>query len=129
MKSRFIKEISDHLSAEFDHDGFNLKAGYVKSKSGKPRASQPNAIRYEYYGSNGNGNGNGNGSRKKSYNFENDDKFPDVRKGVHVTHNTYGKGTVLSTDGRGLDKRAEIYFDDVGLKKIILKYAKMTIQE
>jgi DNA helicase-2/ATP-dependent DNA helicase PcrA len=131
MKSRFIKEISEHISEAFEYDGLNLKSGYVKPKSGKPRASQPNAIRYEYYGSNGNGNGSSNGSssRKKSYNFENDDKFPDVRKGVHVTHSTYGKGTVLSTDGRGLDKRAEIYFDDVGLKKIILKYAKMTIQE
>ena len=123
MKSRFIKEISEHISSDFEHDGLNLKSGYVKSK-GKPKSSsQPSAIRYEYYGSNGNGN------RRKSYNFENDDKFPEVKEGVHVNHNTYGKGTVLSTDGKGLDKRAEIYFDDVGLKKIILKYAKMTIQE
>lgn len=128
MKSRFIKEISEEISNEFEFEGLNLKSGgpygSKQKPSGKPRtSSQPNAIRYEYYNSGGNGNG------KKSYNFENDDKFPDVRKGVHVTHNTYGKGTVLSTDGRGLDKRAEIYFDDVGLKKIILKYAKMTIQE
>ncbi|HLT24696.1 MAG TPA: 3'-5' exonuclease, partial [Ignavibacteria bacterium] len=126
MKSRFIKEISESISSEFEFEGLNIKSGgpygSKQKPAGKPRASQPNAIRYEYYNSGGNGNG------KKNYNFD-DDKFPEVRKGVHVTHNTYGKGTVLSIDGRGLDKRAEIYFDDVGLKKIILKYAKMTIQE
>jgi len=36
---------------------------------------------------------------------------------------------VLGTNGKGLDKKAEIYFEDVGLKKIVLKYAKMTVNE
>lgn len=56
------------------------------------------------------------------------DKFPEVQKGVTKMHNTFGKGTVLSITGKGLDKKAEIYFDYIGLKKIILKYAKMTIE-
>lgn len=121
MKSRFIKEISETIANDFEMDGLNLKStqnGSIKTKTNRIRsASYPNAIKYEYY-SNGRGN-----------NSEDNDKFPEVQKGVTVTHSTYGKGTVLSTDGRGLDKRAEIYFEDVGLKKIVLKYAKMTIQE
>ena len=28
-----------------------------------------------------------------------------------------------------LPEKAEIYFDDVGLKKIMLKYAKMTVED
>ena len=44
-----------------------------------------------------------------------------------MNHNTYGKGTVLSVSGKGIDKKAEVYFDDIGLKKIVLKYAKMTV--
>lgn len=46
-----------------------------------------------------------------------------------VVHNQYGKGEVLSTSGKGLDKKAEIYFEEVGLKRIILKYAKMTVSD
>jgi DNA helicase-2/ATP-dependent DNA helicase PcrA len=44
-----------------------------------------------------------------------------------VSHTTFGKGTVLEVVGKGMDKKAEIYFDDIGLKKIVLKYAKMTV--
>ncbi|MEP7146002.1 MAG: UvrD-helicase domain-containing protein [bacterium] len=119
MKSRFIKEIpEDIMSENIIYEGLKLfSAG--RPKTDKQTLFGP-SIKYEYYS-------------KKNYENESEnsltDKFPDIQKGVTVMHNTFGKGTVLSTTGKGLDKKAEIYFDDIGLKKIILKYAKMTIQD
>jgi len=119
MKSRFLKEISEEVINEhFIFEGLKL-FGNKKTRPEKPSLFSP-SIKYEYY------------SKPNNYNDDIDgssgDKFPDIQKGVSVFHNTFGKGTVLSTTGKGLDKRAEIYFDEIGLKKIILKYAKMTVE-
>jgi len=56
-----------------------------------------------------------------------DDSFQDIIKGVSVYHNTFGKGVVISVIGKGMDKKANILFEGIGLKKIILKYAKMRV--
>jgi len=119
MKSRFLKEISEEVINEhFIFEGLKL-FGNKKTRPEKPSMFSP-SIKYEYY------------SKRSNYDDDIDgtsgDKFPEVQKGVTVFHNTFGKGTVLSTSGKGLDKRAEIYFDEIGLKKIILKYAKMTVE-
>lgn len=117
MKSRFIKEISEEIMNEhFIFEGLKI-FGNKKSKPEKPSLFSP-SIKYEYYSKPDN-NDDADGSG---------DKFPDIQKGVTVFHNTFGKGTVLSTTGKGIDKRAEIYFDEIGLKKIILKYAKMSVE-
>jgi DNA helicase-2/ATP-dependent DNA helicase PcrA len=121
MKSRFLREISEEvLNSNIFFEGLkfygNKKRSIHKQKKQKSKAS---SIRYEYY-------------NKKSIDSEHseiNDKFPDIIKGVIVNHNSFGKGTVISTSGRGLDKRAEIYFEDVGLKKIVLKYAKMRVDD
>ncbi|MDZ4712783.1 MAG: 3'-5' exonuclease [bacterium] len=120
MKSRFIKEISsDVMNENFIFEGLKLFNG-SKPKQEKPTLFGP-SVKYDYYS-----------SSPKKKNVEDvdtqlTDKFPDIQKGVTVIHNTFGKGTVLSINGKGLDKKAEIYFDDIGLKKIVLKYAKMTV--
>ena len=56
------------------------------------------------------------------------DNFSDIKKGVNIFHDKFGKGSVLTVSGRGMDKKAEILFDEFGLKKIILKYAKMRVE-
>ncbi|MEO8446333.1 MAG: UvrD-helicase domain-containing protein [bacterium] len=122
MKSRFIKEISsDVMNENFIFEGLKLFNG-SKPKQEKPTLFGP-SVKYDYYS-----------SSPKKKNVEDvdtqlTDKFPDIQKGVTVIHNTFGKGTVLSINGKGLDKKAEIYFDDIGLKKIVLKYAKMTVSD
>ncbi|MFC2092452.1 ATP-dependent helicase [Bacteroidota bacterium] len=120
MKSRFLREISeDILNSNIAIEGLKFYVSKKSTKKKKKRDSKAKAIRYEFY------------DRKrfdKEY-LESNDKFPDIKKGVNVNHNTFGKGTVISTSGRGLDKRAEIYFEDVGLKKIVLKYAKMRVDD
>lgn len=115
MKSRFIKEIPEEIINEnFTFEGIKLYGSY------KPKPADGPSIKFDNY------------SKEKKYNGKEEfvtDKFPDIQKGVSVIHNVFGKGTVLSTTGKGLDKKAEIYFDDIGLKKIVLKYAKMTVKD
>lgn len=120
MKSRFLKDISSELMGTIiEHKGVRLN--YKTHSSAAPKkkhsTSGSNSIRYDYYKS------------KPTKEEHINDKFPDVKEGVEVHHNTFGKGTVIGTVGNGLDKKAEIYFEEVGLKKIVLKYAKMRINE
>lgn len=44
-----------------------------------------------------------------------------------VEHNRFGKGEVLSLEGAGANKKAEIQFGTVGKKKLLLQFAKLKI--
>jgi DNA helicase-2/ATP-dependent DNA helicase PcrA len=44
-----------------------------------------------------------------------------------VMHERFGKGEVLNLDGVGADKKAEIKFDVGGIKKLLLRFAKLDI--
>jgi DNA helicase-2/ATP-dependent DNA helicase PcrA len=65
--------------------------------------------------------------KEKIYDDESNDEFSDIVKGKGVYHETFGKGVVIGVQGRGKDKKADILFEDCGLKKIILKYAKLRV--
>lgn len=47
--------------------------------------------------------------------------------GSIVQHERFGRGKVLALEGAGSDKKAEINFESGGIKKILLKFAKLTI--
>src|SRR5690625_1404903 len=57
------------------------------------------------------------------------DKKPIIQlnQGQTVEHNRFGIGTVLNIDGAGQDKRAEIDFETGGIKKILLRFAKLKV--
>lgn len=44
-----------------------------------------------------------------------------------VMHERFGKGQIMSIEGVGADKKAEIKFDVGGLKKLLLKFAKLEV--
>ncbi|WP_159779846.1 ATP-dependent helicase [Flavobacterium sp. 9AF] len=44
-----------------------------------------------------------------------------------VMHDRFGKGQIMSIEGIGADKKAEIKFDVGGLKKLLLKFAKLEV--
>ncbi|NHN24507.1 UvrD-helicase domain-containing protein [Flavobacterium jejuense] len=44
-----------------------------------------------------------------------------------VMHERFGKGHIVSIEGIGADKKAEIKFDVGGLKKLLLKFAKLDV--
>ena len=50
--------------------------------------------------------------------------YTDINTGDSIIHNRFGKGTVVTTEGIGGDKKAEVKFETSGLKKILLKFAK-----
>lgn len=50
-----------------------------------------------------------------------------LEKGQIVEHNRFGKGRVLHVEGVGGDAKAEIQFDNGGLKRLILRFAKLEI--
>ena len=44
-----------------------------------------------------------------------------------VIHERFGKGEVLSMEGAGADKKAEIKFEVGGIKKLLLRFAKLDV--
>jgi DNA helicase-2/ATP-dependent DNA helicase PcrA len=44
-----------------------------------------------------------------------------------VLHERFGKGKIVNLEGVGADKKAEILFDVGGLKKLILRFAKLQV--
>ncbi|MDO4729052.1 MAG: 3'-5' exonuclease [Bacteroidota bacterium] len=50
-----------------------------------------------------------------------------IKEGDLVMHERFGQGKVLSIEGVGADKKAEIQFDTSGTKKLLLRFAKLDI--
>src|SRR5690606_22961454 len=44
-----------------------------------------------------------------------------------VLHERFGKGKILNIEGVGADKKAEIHFDVGGIKKLLLRFAKLDV--
>lgn len=55
--------------------------------------------------------------------------MPDAKLAVGnvVMHERFGKGKVLNLEGVGADKKAEIRFDVGGIKKLLLRFAKLEV--
>lgn len=52
-----------------------------------------------------------------------DEIFP----GIEVAHQKFGDGKVLNVEGNGANKKATIFFKDVGQKNLLLKFARLKI--
>ena len=52
-----------------------------------------------------------------------------LQAGMHVVHEKFNAGKVVSVEGNGENKIATIFFEGVGNKKIMLKFAKLQIVE
>ena len=50
-----------------------------------------------------------------------------ITAGNIVEHSKFGKGEVLSVEGTGANQKAEIRFSSVGVKKLLLQFAKLAI--
>jgi DNA helicase-2/ATP-dependent DNA helicase PcrA len=65
---------------------------------------------------------NGTSSKEATNLF--DDK---LTVGNVVMHERFGKGEILNLEGFGSDRKAEIKFDVGGIKKLLLKFAKLNV--
>ena len=48
---------------------------------------------------------------------------------MDVMHAKFGRGKVMSIEGSGNDRKAVVFFENVGQKTLILAFAKLTIIE
>ena len=54
-------------------------------------------------------------------------EVPDIQPGVRVYHPKFGFGRIDSVSGDGPDTRAVVVFETVGVKTLVLKFAKLLI--
>ncbi|MCX6273815.1 MAG: UvrD-helicase domain-containing protein [Bacteroidetes bacterium] len=59
-------------------------------------------------------------------NFTGDDTS-DIQVGMDVEHQRFGIGKVLMLEGNGADRKALIFFQGIGQKQLLLKFAKLKI--
>ena len=75
--------------------------------------------------------GSGSGGRSYDYSYDQthdeDGDSTGPRPGIRVRHPIYGSGTVLAVEGRGPGQKLRIDFDDAGVKKIVVRYAKLEL--
>lgn len=118
MKSRFLKEVeteADEKNLLF-YERLRINKSRHLLDSDDDRKAKKISLNYDYLK-----------NKRNENEFPEEDKFPDIKKGVNIYHDHFGRGTVISVSGKGLDKKADIYFDEIGLKKIVLRYAKMRV--
>lgn len=117
VKSKFLKELSDDVLnktafiEKFTVSKYREKSEFpaIELFRNKPEQKKhPKGERIEYID-------------------EGDDKFSDIQKGVVVYHDKFKKGTVVSTTGKGMEKKADVHFENFGVIKIMLRYAKLTV--
>lgn len=51
----------------------------------------------------------------------------DLTVGNKVEHSRFGKGEIIKIEGIGNDKKAEIKFDNGGIKKLLLRFARLQV--
>ncbi len=61
-----------------------------------------------------------------SANFQADDPNT-IQQGMNVEHHQFGKGRVLQIEGDGSNKKAVIFFQKFGEKKLLVRFAKLKI--
>jgi DNA helicase II / ATP-dependent DNA helicase PcrA len=55
------------------------------------------------------------------------DNLNNLQAGMQVIHERFGKGKVLNIEGRSGERKATVFFQEVGQKQLLLKFAKLKI--
>ena len=53
--------------------------------------------------------------------------YHDLKEGIKVNHERFGRGVVKSIIGIGAEKKAEIEFETGGIKTLLLRFAKLSV--
>ncbi len=62
---------------------------------------------------------------KKKYNIKSD--LTNLQNGQVVKHSKFGTGKIISIEGEGGNKKATVFFNGIGKKQLLLKFAKLEI--
>jgi DNA helicase II / ATP-dependent DNA helicase PcrA len=108
--SRFLKEIPDHLVDAIDRRSYRWDFGPAKRQEPQrgeyerpAKAAVPQGTYYEY------------------------EEESAIRPGAIVLHPKFGRGRVVRVEGSGEDMRLDVDFASVGPKRLIAKYAHLTV--
>lgn len=105
MPSRFLREIPENITEKIDRRSYKYEFGPTRTMNNmKTRAPRkPEGVYYEYEDGEG------------------------MRPGCTVEHAKFGQGRVISINGSGENMRVDVDFYSVGPKKLIAKYAHLTV--
>jgi DNA helicase-2/ATP-dependent DNA helicase PcrA len=103
VPSRFLKEIPPDLIDKIDKRSYRYEFGPTRTAAKVSKPSRPDGVYYEYEDGEG------------------------MKPGNIVLHAKFGQGRVLKVEGHGEDMRLDVDFASVGPKKLIAKYAKLTV--
>jgi len=53
--------------------------------------------------------------------------FSELQTGMEVEHERFGRGKVISLEGAGSNRKATVFFPQIGQKQLLLKFAKLKI--
>ena len=65
-------------------------------------------------------------NRAKNINI-NESDLSNLTNGAQVKHSRFGEGKILSISGEGSNKKATVFFNGIGQKQLLLKFAKLEI--
>ncbi len=102
IPSRFLNELPPSLVEKADLRSFYSRDRYQESRP-EPVKNYPDEPYYEYEDSEA------------------------LRVGRIVQHKTFGRGKVLKVEGAGDSMALEIMFTGIGVKKVLAKYARLTV--
>ena len=54
---------------------------------------------------------------------------PNVSVGTRILHERFGSGVVTAIEGKGIDSKATVDFQNVGVKQLLLRFAKFKIAD
>ncbi|HPM38346.1 MAG TPA: UvrD-helicase domain-containing protein [candidate division Zixibacteria bacterium] len=110
IPSRFIKEVPDHLIERTD---FRTNRHYELVSAGdRPATARDLPL------------GRLPAEEGVHYEYEEEEA---LRVGRLVRHPTFGRGKVLKVEGRGESLMLEIHFQGLGVKRVMAKYARLTV--
>lgn len=115
-KSRFIDEIPDAFINEMFSIKKTPRTGYLPPKERKLRPVNSAISKL--------------GESKvltKSSVVKSSGKQEALNPGDRVEHQRFGKGNIVSIDGAGASKKATVKFDEIGVKQLLLKFARLTV--
>ncbi len=112
--SRFLDEIDSSLinkpEPRFSIPGGNLKSG-SETKSTKPSLTRRNLSPLD-------------SSPEQSFEPS---EAGEIKAGVEVEHAKFGRGKVVNVEGSGPNMKATVYFNSVGNKNLLLRFAKLKV--
>ncbi len=112
--SRFVKEIDSDLLCKIDKTVRNKKAekdeGIIAASGGRNPFSLQNELM----------------ERKTAAAKQSAAASADYSEGERVKHKVFGEGTIVSVKKMSNDAMLEVNFDNVGTKKIMANFAKLT---